>query len=316
MSELTIEKFVGMDIAKATLDVYIDTDEQFMHVDYNDKGMADIVGCLLKVKPTLIVMEATGGLETRIAVELHRAGLPVAVINPRQARLFAQSTGSAAKTDRTDAIMLAAFGRGVRPMARPPRDEETRALNEMVQRRRQLIDMRVQEMLRLNIAASKRMQKNLKAHLVWLEKQIAQIDDDLTRQLRESDAWRVKDDLLQGIPGVGKVTTLTLLAKCPELGTLDRRKIAALIGVAPLAHDSGKHHGKRFIWGGREEVRAVLYMATLSAMKYNQAIKNFAQRLKQAGKPAKVVIIACMRKLLTMMNAMLKNNSPWNPKIT
>lgn len=185
----------------------------------------------------------------------------------------------------------------------------------MVSRRRQLIEMRVQETLRLGATVSKPMQKSLKTHIAWLDKQIAHIDDDLNKQLRNSDIWRAKDDLLRAIPGVGMVTSLTLLAKCPELGTLNRREIAALAGVAPLANDSGKHRGKRFIWGGRAEVRAVLYMATVSAIRCNDTIKHFANRLKQAGKPAKVVIVACMRKLLTIMNAMLKNNVPWTPKI-
>jgi transposase len=185
----------------------------------------------------------------------------------------------------------------------------------MVSRRRQLIDMRVQETLRLGTAASKPLEKSLNKHIAWLDKRIAEIDTDLTKRLRGSDAWRTKDDLLRGIPGVGPVTTLTMLAKCPELGKLNRREIAALTGVAPLANDSGKHRGKRFVWGGRADVRAVLYMATVTAIKHNDTIKAFADRLKQAGKPPKVVIVACMRKLLTIMNAMLKNNTPWNPKI-
>jgi transposase len=174
--------------------------------------------------------------------------------------------------------------------------------------------MRVQETLRLGSAESKALQKNLKKHIAWLDKQITSLDGDLTKRLRTSDAWRTKDDLLQGIPGVGAVTSVTLLAKCPELGQLNRREIAKLTGVAPLSNDSGKHRGKRFVWGGRADVRAVLYMAAVSAIRCNPAIKAFADRLKQAGKPAKVVIVACMRKLLTIMNAMLKNNAPWTAK--
>lgn len=178
-----------------------------------------------------------------------------------------------------------------------------------------MIGMRVQETLRLGTATSKPLQKSLKKHIAWLDRQVDDVDRDLTKRLRESDVWRAKDDLLRSIPGVGSVTTVTMLAKCPELGTLNRREIAALAGVAPLANDSGKHRGKRFIWGGRAEVRAVLYMASISAMRCNAAIKAFAERLKKAGKPPKVVIVACMRKLLTIMNSMLKNNAPWNPKI-
>jgi len=182
-----------------------------------------------------------------------------------------------------------------------------------VTRRRQLIDMRVQETLRLG-TASKVQRKSVTAHIAWLDKRIASLDDDLTKRLRASDAWRTKDDLLKSIPGVGAVTTLTLLAKCPELGALNRRQIAALVGVAPRANDSGKHRGKRFVWGGRADVRAVLYMATVSAIRCNSDIKAFAERLKQTGKPAKVVIVACMRKLLTIMNAMVKTNTQWIPK--
>lgn len=313
MNETIVEKFVGIDVSKSTLDVCIELDEKMLHVAYDEAGIKQIVDRLKEVSPTLIVIEATGGLEIRIATELASKGLQVAVINPRQARDFAKATGRLAKTDQVDAAMLAAFAKAIRPQARPLRDEETCALNDMVSRRRQLIDMRVQETLRLGTAASKPLQKNLSKHIAWLDKRIAEIDADLTKRLRNSDVWRTKDDLLRGIPGVGAVTTLTVLAKCPELGTLNRREIAALTGVAPLANDSGKHRGKRFIWGGRADVRAVLYMAAVSAIRCNEPIKAFAERLKKAGKPSKVVIVACMRKLLTIMNSMLKNNEPWNP---
>jgi transposase len=313
MNETIVEKFVGIDVSKSTLDVCIEPDEKTLHVAYDEAGIKQIVDRLKEVSPTLIVIEATGGLEIRIATELASKGLQVAVINPRQARDFAKATGRLAKTDQVDAAMLAAFAKAIRPQARPLRDEDTCALNDMVSRRRQLIDMRVQETLRLGTAASKPLQKNLSKHIAWLDKQIAEIDADLTKRLRNSDVWRIKDDLLRGIPGVGAVTTLTVLAKCPELGTLNRREIAALTGVAPLANDSGKHRGKRFIWGGRADVRAVLYMAAVSAIRCNEPIKAFAERLKKAGKPPKVVIVACMRKLLTIMNSMLKNNEPWSP---
>jgi transposase len=277
MSDVIVEKFAGIDVSKASLDLHIDTLMKSLHVAYDEAGIAQIVACLREVSPTLIVMEATGGLETRAATE---------------------------------------FARGVRPEIRPLKDEDTRALDDLLTRRRQLVDMRVQEVLRLNTAASEGVQKRLKQHIAWLEKRITDIDNDLNRRLRASEAWRVKDDLLRGIPGVGAVTTLTLLAKCPEPGTLNRRQIAALAGVAPLANDSGKHRGKRFTWGGRADVRAVLYMAILSARRCNEVIKAFAERLRQAGKLPKVVIVACMRKLLTIMNAMLKNNAPWRTEIT
>jgi transposase len=316
MSEITVEKFVGIDIAKNTVDVCIDPDAEVMHVAYDNKGVATICQRLKAISPTLIVMEATGGLETRLASELAALGLSVAVINPRQARDFAKATGQLAKTDRVDAAVLAAFARAIRPQARAMKDPDTRALDDLVSRRRQLIDMRVQETLRLGTTASKTMLKSLNAHVAWLDKRITEIDTELTRRLRTSDVWRTKDDLLRGVPGVGAVTSLTMLAKCPELGQLNRREIAALTGVAPLAKDSGKHRGKRFVWGGRADVRAVLYMATVSAIRFNSSIKAFAERLKLAGKPGKVVIVACMRKLLTIMNAIIKNNMPWNPKTT
>lgn len=315
MNETIVEKFVGIDVSKSTLDVCIEPIGQALHVTYDEVGISQIIGRLKEASPTLIVIEATGGLEVRIATELASLGLPVAVINPRQARDFAKATGQLAKTDQVDAAVLAAFAKAIRPQARPIKDADTRALDDMVSRRRQLIDIRVQETLRLGTAASKPMQKSLNKHIAWLDKQIIELDNDLTKSLRESDVWRAKDDLLRGIPGVGAVTTRTMLAKCPELGTLNRREIAALTGVAPLANDSGKHRGKRFVWGGRADVRAVLYMATVSAIRCNDPIKAFAERLKKAGKPPKVVIVACMRKLLTIMNSMLKNNTPWNPKI-
>ena len=315
MNEMIVEKFVGIDVSKSTLDVCIEPAVKTLHVTYDEAGIKQIVVCLKEINPAFIVMEATGGLEIRIATELASKGLPVAVINPRQARDFAKATGQLAKTDQVDAAVLAAFAKALRPQARPLKDADTRALNDMVGRRRQLIDMRVQETLRLGTAASKPLEKSLNKHIVWLDKRIAEIDTDLSKRLRESDVWRTKDDLLRSIPGVGAVTTLTMLAKCPELGKLNRREIAALTGVAPLANDSGKHRGKRFIWGGRADVRAVLYMATVSAIRCNDTIKVFAERLKKTGKAPKVVIVACMRKLLIIMNSMLKNNTPWNPKI-
>ena len=313
MSEMTVEKFVGIDVSKETLDLCMEPAGEMLHVDYDDKGISQVVKCLVALAPTLIVMEATGGLEMRLAGELAAKSLPVAIINPRQARDFAKATGQLAKTDLVDAAILAAFARAIRPTVRQIKDADTRDLDDLVTRRRQLVDMRVQETLRMG-TASKVQKKSLAAHITWLDKRITDLDDDLTRRLRASDIWKTKDDLLRGIPGVGAVTSLTMLAKCPELGQLNRREIAALTGVAPLAKDSGKYRGKRFVWGGRADVRAVLYMATVSAIRFNSAIKAFAERLKQAGKPTKIVIVACMRKLLTIMNAIIKNNVPWHPK--
>ena len=314
MNENFTEQFIGIDVSKSTLEVSLDPCARGWQIPYDETEIDRLVSQLQALKPTLIVIEATGGLEVRIATALAGKGLPVAVVNPRQVRDFAKASGRLAKTDRVDAAVLAAFAKAIRPQARPLKDEQTRALDDLVDRRRQLIGMRVQETLRLGTAVSKPLRKSLKRHIEWLDRQIADVDRDLTRRLRESDVWRAKDDLLKSIPGVGAVTTQTMLAKCPELGTLNRREIAALTGVAPMANDSGQHRGKRFIWGGRAEVRTVLYMAAVSAMRCNAVIKVFAERLKKAGKPSKVVIVACMRKLLTIMNAMVKNNTPWNPK--
>jgi len=314
MSEMTVEKFVGIDVAKGTLDLSIDPAGETLHIEYDDAGISQVVKRLALLAPTLIVMEATGGLEMRLVCELAAKNLPVAIINPRQARDFAKATGQLAKTDVVDAAILAAFARAIRPAVRPIKDADTRDLNDLVNRRRQLVDMRVQEMLRMG-TASKVQKKSLAAHITWLDKRITDLDDDLTKRVRTSDVWKTKDDLLRGIPGVGAVTSLTMLAKCPELGQLNRREIAALTGVAPLAKDSGKYRGKRFVWGGRADVRAVLYMATVSAIRFNSRIKVFAERLKLAGKPGKVVIVACMRKLLTIMNSMIKYNAPWNAQI-
>lgn len=314
MNKTIEERFVGIDVSKDALDICVQPVTKALHVAYDEAGVDQVVAHLQEVEPTLIVIEATGGLEVRVATTLASKGLPVAVINPRQARDFAKATGQLAKTDEVDAAVLAAFAKAIRPQARPLKDADTRALDDMVNRRRQLIGMRVQETLRLNTAVSKPLQKSLKKHIAWLDRQIDDVDRDLNMRLRESDVWRAKDDLLQSIPGVGSVTTRTMLAKCPELGTLNRREIAALTGVAPLANDSGKYQGKRFIWGGRAEVRSVLYMAALAAIRCNPVIRAFADRLKAVGKPPKVVIVACMRKLLTIMNAMLKNKAPWSPR--
>jgi transposase len=315
MSENRDECFVGIDVSKATLDVHIELGSRSLHVAYDDAGIAEVCRCLVEVGPTLIVMEATGGLETRLAAELAAKRLPVAVINPRQVRDFAKATGQLAKTDRVDAAVLCAFARAIRPELRELKDATTRELDDLVTRRRQLVAMRVQETLRLGTASSKALRKSLTRHIAWLGKRIEEADRDLTTRLRHSEIWKAKDDLLRDIPGIGPVTSTATLAKCPEIGRLDRREIAKLVGIAPLANDSGKHRGKRHIWGGRAELRAVLYMATISAMRCNPDIKAFAARLKTTGKPPKVVIVACMRKLLTVMNAIIKNQTPWRSQI-
>ena len=309
------ECFVGIDVSKAALDIHVEPGSRRWRVANDDEGIAGLSKTLGELQPTLIVVEATGGLELRVSAELTADGLPVAVINPRQARDFARATGRLAKTDAVDAAVLCHFGRAIRPQVRLAKDETTRELEALVMRRRQLVGMRTQEQLRLGSTTSSALRRDLKAHINWLNRRIADGDDEIRRQLRESPVWREKDDLLRSVPGIGDINSAMLLSRCPELGQLDRRAISALVGVAPLANDSGTHRGKRRIWGGRAEVRATLYMATLAAKRHNPVIKRFAERLKQAGKPPKVVIVACMRKLLTILNAMMKNQTRWKPEL-
>jgi transposase len=258
----------------------------------------------------LIVLEATGGLEGALTGALVAAGLPVVVINPRQARDFAKATGQLAKTDAIDAAILAQFAEVVRPPVRPLPDAQTQELAALIARRRQLIEMRTAESNRLGSAAQ-RVRPGIAAHLRWLDTQVARVDQDLTQAIRQSPVWRARDDLLQSTPGVGPVVTTTLLAELPELGTLNGKQIAALVGVAPLNRDSGLVRGTRTVWGGRASVRAALYMSALVAVRHNPVIKAFYLRLRAAGKAPKVALIACMRKLLTILNAMLKHQTPW-----
>ncbi|ARN22314.1 transposase [Piscinibacter gummiphilus] len=307
------DSFLGIDIAKDWLDVAW-LSGQTLRIDYTDEAVAGLTERLLADPPSLVVMEATGGLETAVASALAAAGLPVAVVNPRQVRDYAKARGRLAKTDRIDALILAAFAAAIRPQVRELPDEHTRALGELLARRRQLVEMRVQEKLRIQRASA--LQKaSLREHIAWLDERISRLDIDLTHALRTSDAWRDKDDLLKAIPGVGSLTRATLVALLPELGTLTRRQIAALVGVAPFNRDSGKHQGDRVIWGGRAQVRRALYMAAVSAMRCNPVIRAFYKHLRSQGKPAKVALTACMRKLLVIMNAMLKHHSPWSPEL-
>lgn len=309
----THESFVGIDISKDWLDIAW-LSGQTLRVEHSGTAITELIERLLEQPPTLIVMEATGGLETALASALVAQGLAVAVVNPRQVRDYAKACGRLAKTDRVDALILAAFASAIRPQVRPLPDEETRALGGLLARRRQLIDMRVQEKLRLGRASAVQ-RDSLKEHIAWLDERIARIDTELTHTLRTSQAWREKDDLLQAIPGVGKVTRATLLALLPELGNLSGKEIAALAGVAPFNRDSGKHQGERIVWGGRSQVRRVLYMAAVSAARCNPVVRDFYHRLRSQGKPAKVALTACMRKLLVIMNSMLKHRTPWNPPV-
>jgi len=307
----TSESFVGIDVAKDWLDLAW-LGAQTLRLDHSDEAIVGLLDRLRSEPPTLIVMEATGGLETKLASALAAAGLPVAVVNPRQVRDYAKACGRLAKTDRIDAMVLAAFAAAIRPQVRQLPDEDTRALGDLLARRRQLVEMRVQEKLRLARASSLQ-RTSLREHIAWLDERIARLDIDLTHALRTSSAWRDKDDLLKQIPGVGSLTRAAMLAWLPELGSLKRRQIAALVGIAPFNRDSGTHRGARVIWGGRAQVRRILYMATVAGIRCNPVLREFYQRLRAQGKPAKVALTACMRKLLTIMNAMLKHHSDWAP---
>ncbi len=309
------ELYIGIDVAKTHLDVAVRPTAEQWRVANDGEGVEAIVSRLRAVAPTLIVLEATGGYGRALIAALAAAGLPVAVVNPRQVRDFARSTGKLAKTDSLDAQALARFGEAVRPEPRPLPDEQARALTAVLERRRQLIVMLVAEKNRLHVAAEQ-VKSRIEGHIGWLEEELEGIDRDLDRTIRDSPVWRERDELLQSVPGVGKVLSTTLLAELPELGTLTRHEVAALVGVAPLNRDSGALRGKRTVWGGRARVRASLYMGTLVATRHNPVIKEFYERLISKGKAKKVALTACMRKLLTILNAMLKGGTRWQHRPT
>jgi transposase len=301
--------FVGIDVSKAQLDIALRPEGRFV-VPNDETGIAHVVERLRALPVALIVLEATGGLELPLLGALVAAKLPVVVANPRQVRDCAKATGKRAKTDPLDAQILAHFADVIRPAPRPLPDEQTQALAALLARRRQLIEMLTAEKNRLG-SAHHPVRRRLRAHITWLEREVAQTDRDLTHTIRESPVWRDKDDLLRTVPGVGPGLARTLIADLPELGTLGRKQIAALVGVAPLNRDSGTLRGKRTVWGGRAHVRAALYMAALVGSRCNPVIRAFYQRLCAAGKAKKVALTACMRKLLTILNAMVKHRAPW-----
>ena len=305
--------FVGIDVAKQHLDIHVrPTDERFRLLR-DEAGLGNLVERLRPLGPVLVVLEATGGYEVPVAAALGSAGLPVAVVNPRQIRDFARATGQLAKTDTLDALIIARFAEAVQPEARPLPTAQAQALGELVARRRQLTDMLGAESNRQQQAHDPRLQRRIATHIRWLTKALAELEADLDDTIRSSPLWRAQDNLLQSVPGVGGVTAFTLIADLPELGHLDRRKIAALVGIAPLNRDSGAWRGRRMIAGGRPTVRCVLYMAALTAIRFNPVIAHFYQRLTAAGRPKKVALIAAMRKLLTMLNAILRDQRPWQP---
>jgi transposase len=305
--------FVGIDVSKAQLDIVVRPEGRFAFVN-DERGLAELVKKLRAVMPTLIVLEATGGMELPLTSALAVAGLPVVVVNPRQVRDFAKATGQLAKTDAIDAQVLARFAEAIRPEPRPLPDEQTQALAALVTRRQQLIDMLIAEKNRL-ASARPAIRKNLRAHIAWLERALQQADTDLAEAIRQSPVWREKDELLRSVPGIGPVLTSTLLANLPELGSLTQKQVAALVGVAPLNRDSGTLRGRRTVWGGRARVRTALYMAAIVATRFNPVIRAFYQRLCASGQAKKVALVACMRKLLTIVNAMLKHRTPWNPTL-
>jgi len=262
--------------------------------------------------PSGVVLEATGGFEMLVAGELELAGLPVSLVNPRQVRSFARATGRLAKTDAIDAQVLAQFAEAVKPPVRPLPDADTRELRSLVDRRRQLLEMVTSERNRLRLA-SKRVRPLIQEHILWLKQQADDLDKDIANLIRSSPIWRAQENLLRSTPGVGPVLSSTLLTHLPELGSLNRGQVAALVGVAPLNRDSGAFRGKRSVWGGRTAIRSALYMAALVATRYNPVIKAFYQRLRAAGKPAKVALNACMRKLLIILNSMLRHRTQWGP---
>jgi transposase len=305
-----VKRYVGIDVSKAHLDMDVCPDSEKRRFDNNENGCKESVKWLLEVNPKLIVAEATGGMESLIAGHLAAAELSISIINPKQARDFAKALGVLAKTDQVDAQVLARFAEAIKPPARKLKGELLDNLEATLTRRRQLVDMITAEKNRLP-GSTGRIAKQIGQHIVWLEKRLEEANDDLDNQIRQSPVWQEKAELLISVPGVGKVTMVTLLASLPELGNLSRKQISALVGVCPFSRDSGSYRGRRTIWGGRATVRAALYMATLVACRYNSVIKAFYQRLVLAGKPKKVALVACMHKLLITLNAILKTKTPW-----
>lgn len=306
--------YVGIDVCKKHLDIAIRPEGKIWQVENNEQGIEKLVEDLGKIKPELIVMESTGGYELNAACELGTAELPIAVINPRQARDFAKSLGKLAKTDKIDAMVLAHFGEAIQPEPRKMPDEKAILLQATISRRRQLIQMLTAEKNRLGTAHIS-VKKQIREHISWIENELAIIDVDLQKQLRSDPRWKVKEKILRSFSGVGPVTSVTLLADFPEIGIINRKKGAALAGLAPFNCDSGNKHGKRIIWGGRASVRNALYMATLSAVRCNPVIRPYYLKLIERGKPPKVALVACMRKVLTILNSMIRDMTYWQPDL-
>jgi transposase len=305
--------YVGIDVAKDRLDVHVRPSGEAFAVARDGEGLAALTARLSALGPALVVLEATGGFEVTVASALAAAQLPLAVVNPRQIRDFARATGRLAKTDALDAEAIARFGEAVKPQPRPVPDEQARALGELVARRRQIVEMMVAERNRRHQLTHRRVVKGLERHLAALQKELTEIEREIGESIRSTPAWRENEDLLTGVAGIAGITAFTIIAELPELGTVGHRQIAALVGIAPFNHDSGTLRGQRHIRGGRVAVRNALYMATLSATRFNPVIKAFYDRLRANGKPAKKAIVACMRKLLTILNAIIRDRRQWQP---
>lgn len=308
MTEHTI---VGIDIAKDTFDVFISPDGRFLHLENTPQGHQQLLDSLSSHTVARIVMEATGRYHNLLAATLELAGLPVAVVNPAQVKHFARALGTLFKTDPNDARIICEFGRRMTPDIRPTPDEQTQRLAMMVSRRRQLVDNRTMEQNRYGSCSDELIRLGIKRHIDWLNAEIKDTDDDIDQQIKVMPLWQEKVKLLEEVKGIGRTTLAVLLSMLPELGQLSRRKISALVGVCPYAHDSGKMKGKRCIWGGRSAVRAALYMAAMSAVRYNPTIQAFFERLRSKGKAFKVAMTACVRKLVTILNAMVRDNKKW-----
>lgn len=309
------ESFLGIDVCKAQLDLHLLPVEQSLSVSNTSEGITTLLenlSPLCSSQTTLVVIEATSRLHLPVVAALATAGYAVAVVNPRQTREFARATGKLAKTDAIDAAMLALFAERIRPQVRPLPSPEAEHLALLSTRRRQLIEMIVAEKNRLT-TTPKPLERGIKDHIRWLECRVKKVDDDLDAMIRSSDLWRAKDDLLQSFQGIGPIIARTLVIELPELGELSNKQLAALVGIAPLNRDSGAHRGKRSIWGGRAVVRTALFMAAMTAVRHNPVIRTFYKRLREAGKAPKVALVAVMRKILTILNAMLKSSTPWDP---
>jgi transposase len=305
-------KYVGIDVSKDRLDVHVRPTGEAFAVARDGEGLTALLARLQPLAPHLVAVEATGGFEVIVAAAIGGAGLPLVVVNPAQVRHYAQALGRRAKTDAIDAEVIARFAEATHPEPRPLPNEATRALAELVTRRRQIITMMVAERQRAG-RLPKRLKRSCERVVRVLEKELAALDQDVGDTVRGSPAWREKEDLLASVPCVGDITARTLIAELPELGTLDRRKISSLVGVAPFTRQSGRWQGKSFIGGGRPNVRAALFVATMSAVRHNPTIRAFRERLLAKGKPRMVVMVACMRKLLTILNAILRDQKPWKP---